>query len=577
MPRGKIKLDVGGFKFTTSRATVCRFPGTFLEVMFSGRHDYPTEIDEEDGSYFIDRDGRHFHHVLNFLRIGCVVSLPDDDTARDELAAEADFYGLEGLVRAIRQPQVDIASHLSPEMSKIRDEEDKIRRAFVTTETRGFGALHGLISLFADPKHGSLLADLDCAAPIKYREPVIKDTDVLCMNLRDNGAALAEGHDLVTCESLNSFRSEFNKTHANILSRLENVLNGDVLRDGNIIIAGGSVLRAVTSAKNVRNKQWWDGNGDIDLFIYGTDPEGANAIARQVYDALAINNERWGIMRSAGVINFHQQVEERIVQKVQVVLRIYDSPTEILFGFDVDCCCCAFDGRDVWLTKRCLSALRTGINVVNPIHAWPSKAPYELRLAKYAKRGFSVLIPGLDNSRVDFNRIFPAELGSLKGLARLLKVNQEIKSAAAILRPDPRGIDWVPPTRYAPSIEEARCIPALRKESFSCREPAEFLTSGCGWYDGLGVDVIFPSIMCFEDRPPTGNFWHDYSHEFPVSNERTRNEAWSEILDYENAPGSLSRYLLDAWDTDKRSREYLNAEMDSFDLNNVYYSHAYRE
>ena len=111
--KGKVKLDVGGFKFTTSRATLCRFPGTFLEVMFSGRHDYPTEIDEEDGSYFIDRDGRHFHHVLNFMRVGSVISLPDGDTARDELSVEADFYGLEGLIRAIRQPQVDIASHLT--------------------------------------------------------------------------------------------------------------------------------------------------------------------------------------------------------------------------------------------------------------------------------------------------------------------------------------------------------------------------------------------------------------------------------------------------------------------------------
>ena len=33
--KGKVKLDVGWFKFTTSRATLCRFPGTFLEVMFS--------------------------------------------------------------------------------------------------------------------------------------------------------------------------------------------------------------------------------------------------------------------------------------------------------------------------------------------------------------------------------------------------------------------------------------------------------------------------------------------------------------------------------------------------------------
>ena len=567
--KSKVKLDVGGFKFTTSRATLCRFPGTFLEVMFSGRHDYPTEIDEEDGSYFIDRDGRHFHHVLNFMRVGSVISLPDGDTARDELSVEADFYGLEGLVRAIRQPQVDIASHLTPEMAKIREEEDKLRKAFAAREAKGYTAHHSLISLFADPKDRSI-SDVDCIPPIKYQVPEIKETDVLCMTFRDNYTVLKQGYDRATCKSLDEFKTEFNKQHANILNRLD-----DVLRSENIIIAGGSVLRSLTSGKNTRTKEWWDGDGDVDLFIYGVDPEGANTIARRVYDALAVDNECWGIMRSGGVINFHQQVDSCIVQKVQVVLRIYDSPVEILFGFDVDCCCCAFDGKDVWLTKRCLMALKTGINVLNPIHAWPSKASYELRLAKYARRGFSVLIPGLDESRVDFSGVLPGEVGGLKGLARLLKVSQEIESAASCLRR--KGRYWRPPTGYESTFQNANLVPALKKEVFGCREPAEFLTSGCGWYEECGVDVIVPSSMCGDDNRPSGIMWYDHYCHFPFSDEQTRNLAWNEILYYEDAPEALPRRLVDAWDTGKRSREYLNGEMDSFDLNSIYYSEAYRK
>lgn len=52
---------------------------------------------------FIDRDGRHFHDVLNYLRDGRLAYPPD---GRDfkyllELRAEAEFYGLTGLVLAI--------------------------------------------------------------------------------------------------------------------------------------------------------------------------------------------------------------------------------------------------------------------------------------------------------------------------------------------------------------------------------------------------------------------------------------------------------------------------------------------
>jgi hypothetical protein len=38
---------------------------TFLEVMFSGRHEL---FPDADGAYFIDRDGAHFRHILNYLR-----------------------------------------------------------------------------------------------------------------------------------------------------------------------------------------------------------------------------------------------------------------------------------------------------------------------------------------------------------------------------------------------------------------------------------------------------------------------------------------------------------------------------
>jgi len=607
-----VKLNVGGCHFTTSRSTLCRFPGTFLETLFSGRlladhqqhsHSHaaartaspssvaatavaaangacsntakplirPCDTDPDDPtSYFLDRDGRHFHHVLNYLRIGHVVSLPPDEAGRAELAAEADYYGLDGLVRAIRCPSVDVASFLTDEVNRIRDEETELRRVFATGKAGDYhyDIHHGLISLFASPDDRSLV-DADLVPPIRYEVPVVKSCDMLCMaSLRDR-TEMETGR--ATCDSLQTFRTTFNGCHPNILNRLD-----DVLREEPIIIAGGSVLSALTTGTaDTRTKDWWDHgtSSDVDLFVYGVGADDASRIARRVYDAIAHDNECWGVMRSRGVINFHHSVNHCIDQKVQIVLRIYDSPAEVLYGFDADCCCCAYDGRDVWLTKRCIAALQTGMNVLNPVHSWPNKASYELRLAKYAYRGFPVLVPGVDKGLVDYERLH-GELESLKGLARLLKVSQEMESAASTLHPNRT---YSPPTAHEKRVVKAQYVDALRKESKRCRDAAEILTSGSGWYSELYYPALVPSVYWRGNLDnANGTMWYDYMNDFgPTS--MTRDAAWDEILDCESPPDGVPGRLLDSWDTEKRSREYLNGKMDSFDLDNIYYSAAYRE
>ncbi|KXZ47365.1 hypothetical protein GPECTOR_36g87 [Gonium pectorale] len=122
----QVTLNVGGLKFTTSVNTLRNAPNPSLfNAMFSGRHKLTKD---EEGCYFIDRDGRHFHDILNFLRDGhfsypgpCMPLAPDAagspfpgspsfgppvPTASDlkyllELRAEANYYGLTGLMAAI--------------------------------------------------------------------------------------------------------------------------------------------------------------------------------------------------------------------------------------------------------------------------------------------------------------------------------------------------------------------------------------------------------------------------------------------------------------------------------------------
>ena len=73
-------------------------PGSMLHAMFSGRFDTKPS---EDGSFFIDRDGTHFRYILNYLRTGQLI-VPKDEIIREELLAEAEFYQVEGIIKALK-------------------------------------------------------------------------------------------------------------------------------------------------------------------------------------------------------------------------------------------------------------------------------------------------------------------------------------------------------------------------------------------------------------------------------------------------------------------------------------------
>ena len=52
-----VKLNIGGVYFKTSLLTLTKDPDSMLAAMFSGR--FEEDLDE-DGSFFIDRDGDLF-------------------------------------------------------------------------------------------------------------------------------------------------------------------------------------------------------------------------------------------------------------------------------------------------------------------------------------------------------------------------------------------------------------------------------------------------------------------------------------------------------------------------------------
>ena len=95
-----VLLNVGGNYFTTSKGTLTN--GThMLSSMFSGR--MPIE-EGNNGSVFIDRDGKHFRSILNFLRDGSI-PLPEDERELHELKTEARYYCIDQLEDACEASQ----------------------------------------------------------------------------------------------------------------------------------------------------------------------------------------------------------------------------------------------------------------------------------------------------------------------------------------------------------------------------------------------------------------------------------------------------------------------------------------
>lgn len=135
---------------------------------------------------------------------------------------------------------------------------------------------------------------------------------------------------------------------------------------------------------------------DVDLFIYGLDSAGATRKVTSMLEWVEERARQTGhaprVFRSQHALTICQRGKANI----QVILRLYRSPTEVLAGFDLDCCCVAYDGRRVLALPRALSAIRTSVNLADPSRRSLS---YEARLHKYAGRGFAVGVPGLQHHR----------------------------------------------------------------------------------------------------------------------------------------------------------------------------------
>lgn len=174
----------------------------------------------------------------------------------------------------------------------------------------------------------------------------------------------------------------------------------------NVVVAGSAVVTCLMpvpekyrdSKRSMRRfyHEEFAPASDVDLFLYGLTEDQALEKIRHIEKTVqgSILQETTTI-RTKNTITIASQYPTR---HVQIVLRIYKSIAEILTGFDVDCSCAAYDGKQIYVAPRALASYITQVNQIDLTRRSPS---YENRLSKYSHRGFEVFWPGLERSRID--------------------------------------------------------------------------------------------------------------------------------------------------------------------------------
>lgn len=382
-------------------------------------------------------------------------------------------------------------------------------------------------------------------------------------------------------------------------------------------IAGGSVLRCLMAHKKAErlfNKS------DVDIFVYARGEDGsakATELAWQIVRALYLprdgEQERYSysdptLTRTLWTLNL-----EHVRVSVQVILRVYHSPSEVLCGFDIDACCVGF-GADgvVWALPRAMHALLSGRTVLNPLHAWPRQPSYELRLAKYAARGFVVACPGLFTppkpaDTLRWKTLSRHRLIQLRGAARLLHMDMalglpENKGFSTDHGPGPgyRGTDnapanWQAAIRRTFETEATQTVLSsghrddyeipLKTLPTDMAQVQEIIDDPYGWIEQYYLDrprgvraressVVGDALLKLHrvtvgcgPPPPTPDPQPPYYRQ-PRGEvtDATLETAWANLLDVGHDRLAIPRVL--KWSILPRSREYMNMEAG--------YSHLWR-
>ena len=164
----------------------------------------------------------------------------------------------------------------------------------------------------------------------------------------------------------------------------------------NVMVAGGMALATLLHVDPTKDDDKSIRDPDVDIYIYGLSPQDANRKAEHIHDTwarnLPVSASKRLVVKNAKTINLLTSYPNR---RIQIVLKLLPTPTEVLLNFDLDACAIGFDGSQVFMLPRCARAIETGYSVFTMDLVWghhlgDRRASQDSRIFKYADRGFGI-------------------------------------------------------------------------------------------------------------------------------------------------------------------------------------------
>ena len=325
-----VQLNVGGMHFDTTRETLG--VSSYLKVRLAGEVAHDTD---PNGRFFVDRDGKLFEQLLQFMRNRVRPSNKILAKYKDALVAECEYFGFDWML-------ADLRGEISPYDMRLEDQNIRLAEMNACNPRALLNIFTATVTL----------------TPREHLEMPLFMSNTPQPNI---------------CSSYAHAHKRLDAFTGGLLDAFQNIPG--------LVIAGGAVLNALAGVES----------SDVDVFFtkdHDDSLRSAFAAMQRNHAAKTGPKTSLLVMRSNSAVTVFCASNISEISKntpVQLITTKYNSADEILANFDVDSCCVAWTSCQFLCSARGLRALSYGVNVAdNKRFDGPT---YCRRLEKYARRG----------------------------------------------------------------------------------------------------------------------------------------------------------------------------------------------